>query len=196
MAGPAGAPEPVEPAEPTDGRRRKGHRRRRELVEATVRVIGRAGVPGVSQRVVAAEAGVPASTVTYYFATVDDLLLAALIEVNDGYVDALARCAQAPEPWDALAELIARAGHPEARSSAAAEYELFMLAGRGERWQYEYRRWADALEGFFSSRCLLDRARSEVASAAVDGLFIRAYCLPDVYDVGQVRAVLRSVVGT
>ncbi|MCD2195384.1 TetR family transcriptional regulator [Actinomycetospora endophytica] len=179
----------------TDGRLLKGQRRRRALIEACVRTIGRVGVPGVSQRVVAAEAGVPPSAVAYYFPTVDELLLATLCEVNDGYVAALERCGEAPDPLDALAEVIAGTGQPGTRASAAAEYELFMLAGRGERWQREYERWAAALTGFFTSCCRLDPARAESASAAVDGLFIRAYCLPGSYGVDQVRAILTSVVG-
>jgi AcrR family transcriptional regulator len=178
----------------TDGRLLKGRRRRQALVDATVRTIGRVGVPGVSQRVVAAEAGVPPSAVAYYFPTVDALLLAALTEVNDGYVAALERCAAAPDPLDALAEVIAGTGHPEVPSSAAAEYELFMLAGRGEQWRREYERWAAALTAFFTGCCLLDATRAESASAAVDGLFIRAYCLSHAYGVAEVGAVLRDVV--
>ncbi|MEE2046687.1 TetR family transcriptional regulator, partial [Nocardiopsis tropica] len=49
--------------------------RRRLLLDATMRVVEREGVGAVSQRRVAAEAGVPPSTVTYYYAAVDDLLV-------------------------------------------------------------------------------------------------------------------------
>jgi TetR/AcrR family transcriptional regulator, regulator of biofilm formation and stress response len=183
------------PSPTTDGRRLKGERRRRALVDACVRTIGRVGVPGVSQRVVAAEAGVPPSAVAYYFPTVDELLLATLRDVNDTYVAALDRCAAAGDPLDALAEVVAGTGRPEHRASVAAEYELFMLAGRGERWQREYERWAAALTAFFTSGCGLDAGRAESASAAVDGLFVRAYCLPDAYGADEIRAVLRAVVG-
>lgn len=179
----------------TDGRLLKGQRRRRAIVDATVRTIGRVGVPGVSQRVVAAEAGVPPSAVAYYFPTVDELLLATLRDVNDGYIAALERCADAADPLDALAEVVAGTGRPDVRASAAAEYELFMLAGRGERWQREYERWAAALTAFFTERCRLDPTRAESASVAVDGLFVRAYCLPGAYGAEQVRSVLRAVVG-
>lgn len=151
---------------------------------------------GVSQRVVAAEAAVPPSAVSYYFPTADQLLLAALVRVNDGYVAALEECGRAPEPLDALARLIAGAGEHGVGSPAAAEYELFMLAGRGERWQREYERWAAALATFFATCCGLDRMRSEVAGAAVDGLFIRAYCLPGDYDVDVLRPILRAVVAS
>ncbi len=184
------------PAEPTtDGRRLKGQRRRRALIDATVAVIGRIGVPGVSQRVVAAEAGVPPSAVAYYFPTVDELLLAALVDVNDGYLVALERCAEDSDPLTALARVIARAGQPDVRSAAAAEYELFMLAGRGERWRQEYERWAAARHAFFSAGCSLGPTRAESASVAVDGLFIRAYCLPGTHGVEEILAVLRDVVG-
>lgn len=76
------------PAEPgtvphADGRRRKGDRRRQQLLAATIRLVGRAGVAGVSQRAVAIEAALPPSAVLYYFGTVDELLVATLTAVND-----------------------------------------------------------------------------------------------------------------
>ncbi|WP_224390975.1 TetR family transcriptional regulator [Pseudonocardia sp. ICBG1293] len=60
-------PDPAAPDAPdADGRRRRGDRRRRELIEATLRLVGAGGVAAVSQRAVAAEAGVPPSSVFYY----------------------------------------------------------------------------------------------------------------------------------
>ncbi|QKV80249.1 hypothetical protein [Amycolatopsis sp. Hca4] len=47
------------PPEIADGRLRKGAARRETLLAATLRVVGRSGVAAVSQRTVAAEAGVP-----------------------------------------------------------------------------------------------------------------------------------------
>lgn len=179
----------------TDGRRLKGQRRRRALIDATVRTIGRVGVAGVSQRVVAAEAGVPPSAIAYYFPTIDELLLDTLRDVNDGCIASLAACGAAPAPLDALAEFIAAMGRPDARASAVAEYELFMLAGRGQRWQREYERWAEALTELLTARCGLDPSRAESAAVAVDGLFIRAVCLPATYEVGHIRTILASVTG-
>src|SRR5690606_12519006 len=92
----------------TDGRRLKGRLRRRRLLDATMRVIERAGVAAVSQRVVAQEAAVPPSAVTYYFPTVDDLLVAALADCNDAYLQELEACAHAEDPVAALARLIAK----------------------------------------------------------------------------------------
>jgi DNA-binding transcriptional regulator YbjK len=178
----------------TDGRLRKGERRRRALIEATVRIIGRAGIAGVSQRVVAAEAGVPASAVTYYFPTVDDLLLTVLTDVNAAYLAQLDDAARAADPLDALTAVIVAAGRGDGGARAAAELELFALAGRGGPWQAEYERWTAALERFLA-RWELDDEHLTLASVTVDGLFLRAYCLPHLVRPATVRGVLRTLTG-
>ncbi|NMO88414.1 TetR family transcriptional regulator [Actinomycetospora sp. TBRC 11914] len=178
----------------TDGRLRKGERRRRALIDATVRVIGRAGVAGVSQRVVAAEADVPASAVTYYFPTVDDLLLTVLSDVNAAYLARLDDAARADDPLDALTDVVVAAGRGDGGARAAAELELFALAGRGGPWQAEYERWTAGLERFLG-RYDLDGEHLALASVTVDGLFLRAYCLPHLVRPATVRAVLRTLTG-
>ena len=55
----------------------KGERRRRSLLEATLRVIARGGVEAVTHRRVAAEAGVSHGTTTYHFASREDIILQA-----------------------------------------------------------------------------------------------------------------------
>src|SRR5690606_3613489 len=62
-----------------DGRKGRGEKRRQEIIEATLRVIERDGVAGVTHRSVAREAGIPTASTTYHFATLDDLLIATLI---------------------------------------------------------------------------------------------------------------------
>jgi TetR/AcrR family transcriptional regulator, regulator of biofilm formation and stress response len=173
----------------TDGRRLKGERRRRAVMDAVIRVIGRAGVSGVSQRVVAGEAGVPPSAVAYYFPTVDDLLHAVMVDVNDAWIAELERCGSDPDPLGALAALIVRAGDV-ARSETAAEFELFLLAGTGERWRQEYQRWTDALTAFVS-RFAADDARRDLMAAAVDGLLLDTFCLSGAYTTERVRTILQ-----
>jgi TetR/AcrR family transcriptional regulator, regulator of biofilm formation and stress response len=56
-------------------RRRRGAKRRLELLEATLRVLAREGSSAVTMRAVAAEAGVPTTATTYYFESKQDLLL-------------------------------------------------------------------------------------------------------------------------
>ena len=73
------------PHEIADGRLRKGAARREALLTATLRLVGRRGVAGVSQRAVAAEAGVPPTAVLYYFESVDELLVTTLRQINERY---------------------------------------------------------------------------------------------------------------
>lgn len=61
-----------------DGRRLRGEQRRSELLQATLTVIERDGVAGVSHRAVASVADVSVASITYHFPTLDDLLVAAL----------------------------------------------------------------------------------------------------------------------
>jgi AcrR family transcriptional regulator len=57
---------------------------RAAIIEATVRVIGRHGVDGVTHRAVAAEADVSLSSTTYHFASKDEIVSAAFASGNSG----------------------------------------------------------------------------------------------------------------
>jgi DNA-binding transcriptional regulator YbjK len=57
----------------------KGERRREEILRATLRLIGARGADAVTHRAVAAEAGVPLSATTYYFASKEELLEQTLL---------------------------------------------------------------------------------------------------------------------
>jgi TetR/AcrR family transcriptional regulator, regulator of biofilm formation and stress response len=57
---------------------REASERERPLMEATLRIIGRKGVDGVTHRAVAAEAGMSLGAVTHHFKTRDVLVDAAL----------------------------------------------------------------------------------------------------------------------
>lgn len=182
----------VDPGPITDGRRRKGERRRRLLIEATLRVIGRDGAAAVSQRAVAAEAQLPASAVTYYFATVDDLLVATLTAVNDDYLDQLAACA-GERALERLAELIA-ASTRQRRAHIAAEYELFVMAARRPDMRDEATRWNEAVDAFLAPLVPDQVARAGVA-AAVDGLFLRCFAAPDPTPAATILAILNRMIG-
>lgn len=175
----------------TDGRRRKGDERRRQLREATMRVISRGGVAAVTQRAVAAEAGLTPSLVSYHFPTVDVLLSATLAAVNDSYVAALERCAAEDDPLRALAALVAAGG--ERGHAVDAEYELFLQAGRRPALRGEWARWTRALDVLLAP-LVPDPQRRAAVGAAVDGLFLRCWCDPEPWNAADVEAVLRHLV--
>jgi DNA-binding transcriptional regulator YbjK len=157
-----------------------------------MRVIERAGVAAVSQRVVAQEAGVPPSAVTYYFPAVDDLLVAALAECNDHYLRGLDDCARDPDPVAALARLIAD-GNGASRAYVAAEYELFLIAARRPEMQPEAARWTAAVDAFLTPHVDDPIARAGV-TAAVDGLLLRCFVSADPPNADEVHAVLAHIV--
>ncbi|MFD3685310.1 TetR/AcrR family transcriptional regulator [Nocardiopsis sp. NPDC058631] len=180
--------------ETTDGRRLKGLQRRRLLLDATMRLVEREGVAAVSQRRVAAEAGVPPSTVTYYYAAVDDLLVDTLTRVNDTYVEAMEALPRDADPaLRGLAELIAGAGSGDGRTSAVAEYELFLLAARRPALRPQIDRWNRAVDAFLAPH-LPDPGDREAASATVDGLFVRACTDPELTSDGIHRILNRLLV--
>ncbi len=157
-----------------------------------MRLIERGGVAAVSQRAVAQEAGVPPSAVMYYFPTVDDVLVAALVATNDDYLLRLDECARSPDPVARLAALVSEACGPD-RSRIAAEYELFLMAARRPDLRHEIDRWTAAVEGVLAPH-VADPIRRSGVAAAVDGLFLRSLWAADPPSLEELRGVLDRLV--
>ncbi|WP_234534800.1 TetR family transcriptional regulator [Streptomyces sp. R39] len=66
----------------------RGQARRERLLDATAEVIAVRGLEGVTHRSVAAAAGLPASTTSYFFASMDELIGAAVTRIADGVLEA------------------------------------------------------------------------------------------------------------
>ncbi|HEY7622129.1 MAG TPA: TetR family transcriptional regulator [Solirubrobacteraceae bacterium] len=67
---------------------------RAAIIEATIRLIGRDGVDGVTHRAVAREAGVSLSSTTYHFASKDEIVSDALRRVAALEIERIARDAE------------------------------------------------------------------------------------------------------
>src|SRR6185437_7796871 len=101
--------------------------RRQRIIDAAAAVVRERGIAGLSHRTVAAEADVPLGSTTYHFATLDDLLVAALRQVNEGFSAVLAARGGLTDPAGDLAgELAAAMGKWLAgdRTGVELEYEL------------------------------------------------------------------------
>jgi TetR/AcrR family transcriptional regulator, regulator of biofilm formation and stress response len=156
-------------------------RRRRAILNATLRLIGRRGPEAVTHRAVAAEAGVPLASITYYFGSRDGLLDEALRHVAEEEMAALRAVAQAPpaNPTpEALADILvalAQRGVADGGRSLVAEYELWLEAARRPALRPSARAWneveVDAAEPWL--RALgspTPREDARVLVAMLDGL--------------------------
>jgi len=104
-AGPAGRD-----ARPADRGQRRAGRRKVAVLEAAGRVIAERGADATRFADVAAESGVPVSTLQYYFGSREDLLVAAFRHASGTEIEALeAEIEALGDPWQQLAHIVARA---------------------------------------------------------------------------------------
>lgn len=171
----------------SDGRKARGAKRRQEIIEATLRVIERDGVAGVTHRSVAREADIPTASTTYHFATLEDLLIATLISCARDMAtevywmidrarsrEGLRRSGgsswiEGPSAADEVSALLAEALGPR-RGRTMAEYELYLLAARRPALRPAARRWLDVLTSMVRHD---DEVAFRVFLAGIDGLLIQ-----------------------
>jgi AcrR family transcriptional regulator len=119
-AGPAGRD-----ARPAGRGQRRAGRRKIAVLEAAGRVIAERGADAARFADVAAESGVPVSTLQYYFGSREDLLVAAFRHASGTEIAALeAEIAALDDPWQQLGHVVA---------SAVAGYQAG-TTGSGRLW--------------------------------------------------------------
>ena len=134
----------------------RGAARRRALLEATVRVIGRGGIAAVDHRAVAAEAGVPLGSTTYYFDSKDDMVAQALHYVADREAERLEAEMERGlltdgegSPAERLADLMIDVWAGD-RTVLLAQYELYLESARRDELRPAAERWDRAYREFFT----------------------------------------------
>ncbi len=175
--------------DPVDGRTLRGQRRRAQIIEATLTIVRRDGASGVTHRTVAKEAGITASLTLYYFATLDDLLVAALTSVTDAYTRRIRELVDTEDdPVDGLARLIAESAGP-GRERALAERELSTLAARRPALRPAARSWRDNVADLARTQTD-DPDAVEAFVALCDGLCAAILLDDRDADPDHIRAVL------
>ena len=161
----------------------RGATRRRALLDATVRVIGRGGVAAVDHRAVAAEAGVPLGSTTYYFESKDDMVARALEHVADREATRLRAESESgalevgPDLLpERLADVVIDVWAGD-RVILLAQYELYLESARrsdlrpaAERWDAAYRDFLQHALELLGSPDPPRRAR--ILCAGLDGLLL------------------------
>ncbi|MEI5523296.1 TetR family transcriptional regulator [Streptomyces brasiliscabiei] len=175
--------------------RRYDPERRQRIIDAAIRVVGDKGIAGLSHRSVAAEADVPLGSTTYHFKTLDDLMVAALRQANDGFARTVAAREALRDPGtDLAAELAALGGDWLAgdRTGLEVEYELYLAALRRPALRPVADEWG---RGF--ADCLAGRTDPVTARALVallDGIFLQVLLTGAPYDEEYTREVLARVI--
>ncbi|MGW3469022.1 TetR/AcrR family transcriptional regulator [Saccharopolyspora sp. NPDC000995] len=178
----------------TDGRRAKGERRRRAIIDATLRVVARDGVGAVSHRNIAREAEVPPASIAYYFAGIDDLLVATLLESCETLIVEIDRLrGQVREKTDwprVIAEALASMVRDQ-RERTVGEYELYLLAARRPALRPAARRWIEVATGFIDDGAAGDEPVIRALFAAIDGLLIQALIADEPPSADDLEPTLR-----
>lgn len=169
----------------------RSERKRRDVLEAAIRLLAREGPRAVTHRAVAAEAGSSVRATTYYFASREELLTEALrhyaqtaIERFDTIQAALPHGALLPV--ETAAELLAQTVLSDVvddRPGLVAEYELVLETGRNAGLEAAYATWQKQLEAILARYAEAmgsadPKLHARIVLATLRGLEIEALARP------------------
>jgi len=176
--------------------RRHDPDRKERIVASALEVLARDGVAGITHRAVATAADVPLGSVTYHFATLDDLIQHAF----EAHVDALAArfearlaaCGGGDDLVDAIASAITDdlASHP---NELAVTYELYGGAVRRPAIRHLTQRWMERAEDALAVH--FDRTTARLVDVVVEGLMVHTSIAQQPMSKDDVRALLTMAAG-
>lgn len=169
--------------------------RRRRIIDAAIRVVGAKGMAGLSHRSVAAEADVPLGSTTYHFETLDELMVAALRQANDGFARLIAARGALEDPTsDLAAELAGLTGEWLAgdRRGVELEYELYLAALRRPALRPVAAEWCQDIAERIAHRT--DPVTARALVALLDGICLHVLLTGAEYDEEYARDVLARVI--
>ncbi|UGY90705.1 TetR/AcrR family transcriptional regulator [Streptomyces gobiensis] len=171
--------------------------RRQRIIDAAIRVVSERGIAALSHRAVAAEADVPLGSTTYHFATLDDLLVAALQQQTDDWLAMVGHWERGLAPdaslAAALAELIGESMAAD-RSWLLMEYELYLAALRYERVRPIAAVCVDGLAEVLRRRTD-DETTARALAGLTDGLTLQHLLTGRDYDKTEAEAILARAIG-
>jgi TetR/AcrR family transcriptional regulator, regulator of biofilm formation and stress response len=171
--------------------RRIDRQRRERIVAAVLEVVERDGVEGLSHRKVARAAGVPLSAPSYYFASIEELLEAAMRDAADRDIAALraefAAGVVAADLPRLMAQRIAR-GVRDDRLGQVVVSELYIAAQRREGLRKITRDWDDTWIELLTP--LVGRDAAIATTVGVGGLIQRALMAEGPLDMDELERVL------
>lgn len=169
--------------------------RRRRLIDAAIRVVGRDGIAGLSHRSVAAEADVPLGSTTYHFATLEELMVAALRQANENFAGVLAeRLPRDGDSGDLAADLAGALGEwlDGERTGVELEYELYLAALRRPALRPVAAEWTEDAAALLARRT--DPVTARALLALMDGICLQVLLTGGSYDEEYARAALARLI--
>jgi DNA-binding transcriptional regulator YbjK len=176
--------------------RRYDPERRQRIIDAAIRVVAAKGIVGLSHRSVAAEADVPLGSTTYHFKTLDELLVAALRQANEGFAKTVAARGALQDPDADLATDLAAFGSEWLagdRTRAEVEYELYLAALRRPALRPVAEEWGRDFAALLTGRT--DPVTARALVALLDGICLQVLLTGAPYDEEYAREVLARVIG-
>lgn len=168
--------------------------RRQRIIDAAIRVVGDKGLAGLSHRSVAAEADVPLGSTTYHFRTLDELMVAALRQANEGFAKVVAAHGALEDDECDLAAELARilgewlSGDP---TGVELEYELYLAALRRPALRPVAAEWCEDLADRLAGRT--DTVTARALAALMDGICLQVLLTGATYDEAFAREALARV---
>jgi DNA-binding transcriptional regulator YbjK len=180
------------PAAPRRARRHDPDRKER-IVESALEVLARDGVAGITHRAIGEVADVPLGSITYHFATLDDIVQLAfqthVERLATRFEERLASC----EPGADLIECIVLAitddlaAHP---NELAVTYELYGDAVRRADNKRITQEWMERAEDALAQH--FDRATARLLDVVIEGLMVHMSIAQQPIPKDAVRALLTT----
>ncbi|MFF7246959.1 TetR/AcrR family transcriptional regulator [Embleya sp. NPDC008237] len=169
--------------------------RRLRILRGACEVIAEVGVGNTTHRLVASRAGVPLGATTYYFATLDDLVGAALAHASAETVALLEEWVRRAHDAEDLPGVLTAltAEYLADRSRALVEYELYLAAARSPQLRGFAVAWVEGVGDFLAGR--VGRRAAAAALAVLDGTMLQVLTLDTALDEEQLRWSLDRVLG-
>jgi DNA-binding transcriptional regulator YbjK len=171
--------------------RRHDPERKERIVASALEVLARDGVAGITHRTIGVAADVPLGSITYHFATLDDIVHGAF----ETHVDMLAsrfeaRLASCHEDDD-LIECIVSAVTDDLAANPhelAVTYELYGDAVRRPQTRRLTQRWMERAEDALAEH--FDRTTARLVDVVVEGLMVHMSIAQQPISKDEVRSLL------
>ncbi len=167
------------------------------IARAAIAVIAEHGIEALTHRRVAAMAGVPLGSTTYHFASLDQLVAAAMDEAAQRSVTQLREWEHNLPPDADLAAALADfvvASTTEQREHTIAEYNLYAVALHRPNLRQAAAEWDDAFAELFIART--DPLTGRMIGTLTCGVLMQTVLRDGKPDRDELEALFRRALGT